>query len=59
MSTIHVLPIGDLIEHEDVGTDCVCGPTERPVKAADGSVGWVVVHNSLDGRELKEEDYRG
>lgn len=56
MSTVHVMPINDPIEHEDAGTDCVCGPEERPVEHEDGSVGWVVVHNSLDGRELTEED---
>ncbi len=59
MSTIHVLPIGDLIEHEATGTGCVCGPRERPVEGEDGSIGWVVVHSSLDGRELTEEDHRG
>jgi hypothetical protein len=59
MSTVHVLPINDLIVHDDIGTGCVCGPKERPVKRDDGSVGWVVVHNSLDGRELHEEDREG
>lgn len=38
----------------DVSEDCVCGPTVEPVKRDDGSVGWVVVHHSLDGRELSE-----
>lgn len=56
MSTVHVEPIDDLIEHDTSGTPCVCGPQERPVKADDGSVGWVIVHNSLDGRERYEED---
>lgn len=55
---MHVLPIDDLIEHEDTGTECPCGPTERPVKDDNGSVGWVVVHHSLDGRELSEPDYK-
>jgi hypothetical protein len=59
MTTLHVLPIDDLIEHEDVGAGCICGPKERPVKADDGAVNWVVVHNSLDGRELHEGDYTG
>lgn len=54
MTTMHVLPIDDLIEHEDAGTSCVCGPIERPVKADDGAINWVVVHNSLDGREKEE-----
>ncbi|MFJ6729352.1 hypothetical protein ACIQPQ_31070 [Streptomyces sp. NPDC091281] len=56
MTTMHVEPVGDLIEHDTSGNPCVCGPTERPVKREDGSVGWVVVHNSLDGRELHETD---
>jgi hypothetical protein len=49
---LHVSPIGDLVEH-DTSTaepDCVCGPRTKPVKRADGSMGWVLVHNSLDGR---------
>jgi hypothetical protein len=54
--TVHVEPINDLIEHDTSGQPCVCGPKERPVKRDDGSVGWVVVHNSLDGRERYEED---
>lgn len=56
MTTMHVEPINDLIEHDTSGTPCICGPTERPVKRDDGSIGWVVVHNSLDGRELHETD---
>lgn len=53
-NVVHVLPVGDLIEHEDVGDDCPCGPTTEPVKRDDGSIGWVVVHHSLDGRERGE-----
>lgn len=49
----HVMPLADLVEHED-SEDCVCGPTPNPVKREDGSVGWVHVHHSLDGRELRE-----
>jgi hypothetical protein len=56
VSTIHVEPINDLIEHDTTGAPCVCGPKERPVKHDDGSVGWVVTHNSLDGRELLQTD---
>ena len=52
--TVHVLPIGDLIEHEDQGDDCPCGPTTEPVPAADGSMGWLITHHSLDGREQHE-----
>lgn len=53
MTTLHVTPIGDLVDH-DTSTaepDCVCGPEVRPVTQDDGSVGWLLVHHSLDGRE--------
>lgn len=49
---------GDLVEHE-LTENCVCGPTALPVKdETDGSVGWVYVHHSLDGRELAERGER-
>ncbi|MGW3821812.1 hypothetical protein ACWEAF_05755 [Streptomyces sp. NPDC005071] len=50
MADLHVVPIGDLVEHDTVG-ECVCVPTDRLVKADDGSIGWIAVHHSLDGRE--------
>lgn len=49
--TRHVVPIADLVEHEDV--DCVCGPTTEPVFREDGSNAWLVTHHSLDGREAR------
>jgi len=49
----HVLPVGDVIEH-DRSDECVCGTTTRPVERDDGSIGWLIVHNSLDGREATE-----
>lgn len=45
MAKAHVVPCGDLIEH-DSDDDCVCGPD---LKFCDG--GYIVVHHSLDGRE--------
>lgn len=54
--TVHVLPIGDLIEHQDTGQDCPCGPTVEAVFADDGSNGWLIMHHSLDGRERAEVD---
>lgn len=54
---VHVTPeVGsDHIEH-DLSEDCVCGPTTEPVKREeDGSVGYVIVHHSLDGREAQEQ----
>ena len=52
-NTLHVSPVGDLIDH-DTDDDCPCGPRTEPVRREDGSMGWVVVHHSLDGRESGE-----
>lgn len=49
MTTIHVEPVNDLIEHED--KDCICGPDVEAVFRDDGSNGWLITHHSLDGRE--------
>ncbi|MDF2045135.1 hypothetical protein P2P98_03095 [Microbacterium sp. Kw_RZR3] len=56
---VHVSPIGDLIEHDTNGGECPCGPTAKPVERADGSMGWIILHHSLDGREYTERDYTG
>lgn len=55
MSTgdIHVMPVGDLIEHDD-NEDCFCGPTTEPVAREDGSFGWMHTHHSIDNRETHE-----
>lgn len=49
MSVVHVLPINDLLEHEEEGDDCPCGPAVEFVEG-----GQVIVHHSLDGREASE-----
>lgn len=49
---VHVVPVGDLIEHE--AADCICGPLTEAVFRDDGSNGWLTVHHSLDGREATE-----
>ncbi|MET7975731.1 hypothetical protein ABZW44_22350 [Streptomyces mirabilis] len=52
-NVLHVTPQRDLVDH-DTSTaepDCVCGPEVRPVTQDDGSMGWLLVHHSLDGRE--------
>lgn len=54
---VHVLPVDDLIDHQE-NDECPCGPRSEPVVRADGSVGWSVVHHSLDGRERAEGLYR-
>lgn len=35
--------------------DCPCGPEVQPVEREDGSIGWVYLHNALDGRDLEEQ----
>jgi hypothetical protein len=49
MSEQHVVPVNDLVDHEV--EDCICGPRTECVERPDGSIGFVVVHHSLDGRE--------
>jgi hypothetical protein len=55
-NTLHVTPIGDLVDHDTSTTeaDCVCGPEVRPADQDDGSIGRLLVHHSLDGREQTE-----
>lgn len=53
--TYHVRPVNDLIEHDTTSDDCICGPAFELVPTDHGDA-WLVVHNSLDGRELGEED---
>jgi hypothetical protein len=53
-STVHCYPVGDLVDHDTDGDECICGPTTEPVERDDGSIGWLVVHHSLDGREQRE-----
>ena len=48
MNEQHVLPVADLIAHEET-EDCPCGPKVTFVTG-----GKVVTHNSLDGREFGE-----
>jgi hypothetical protein len=50
---VHVWPRGDLIEHDadDDDAGCLCGPTVEPVPRPDGSIGWLIIHHALDGRE--------
>ena len=57
--SIHVLPIDDVVVHDEVGTDCICGPDVEwadPETGETYSDGPIVVHHSLDGRERFEDD---
>lgn len=52
---LHVVPVGDVVEHTSED-DCVCGPTAKLIKGQDGSTQWIMIHHSLDGREIEEPD---
>lgn len=53
---LHVVPVDDLIDHDSSTDepDCICGPEVEPVERDDGSIRWLIVHHSLDGRERFE-----
>lgn len=53
MSTVHVVPVADIVEHMTT-EDCLCGPTPELVRTDQGGDGWLYVHHSLDGRENNE-----
>ena len=47
----HVYPKEDIFLHDITSLECLCGPK---VEWVDGA--YVVVHNSMDGREGREAD---
>ena len=53
-NVMHVYPVNDLIDHETTGDNCACGPRTQPEPRDDGTIGWLIVHHSLDGRERNE-----
>lgn len=56
MSTLHVVPVNDLVEHDTTTDqpDCICGPQTQLTPRADGSDGWILIHAALDNRETGE-----
>ena len=51
---IHVMPVGDLREHEE-SDGCPCGPDVRWGDEDGPFDECVVIHRSWDGREVVEE----
>lgn len=51
----HFVPASDVVEHT-LTDECICGPRSEAIRRADGSFGWIAVHNSIDGREFSEPD---
>lgn len=49
MTTFHVIPVDDLVEHE-TDDNCPCNPIQEAVVRDDGSINWVASHNAKDGR---------
>jgi hypothetical protein len=47
---LHIVPKDDLIHHEMEGENCPCGPRIEHTTS-----GKLVIHSSLDGRELTEQ----
>ena len=45
----HVLPINDIKSHQEESS-CICSPTVEIVESGD----MLIIHNSFDGRENKE-----
>ncbi len=45
MTTVHVYPMKDSINHATDGSECACNPIIEPVMREDGSNGWLVRHN--------------
>lgn len=58
MPVLHVTPVGDAVHHDTATSepDCICGPRVQAVRHDDGSIGWLLVHSSLDGRERRERE---
>lgn len=53
MDNWHVTPVNDLKEHEE-SKYCWCHPKSE--RQSNGN--WVIVHNAMDGRELKENNIK-
>lgn len=53
VGVLHVVPVGDAVQYTS-DNDCVCGPTVKPITNEDGSAQWLMIHHSLDGREIDE-----
>lgn len=51
---VHVVPQNDLRDHDCKRMECWCSPTL--IDEIDG--GYIVVHNSMDGREKFENNER-
>lgn len=43
-TAVHVVPVGDDIEHDTYSGTCACGAETTRIAAADGSVGTFTVH---------------
>lgn len=54
MATAHILPLADLVAHED-DVCCICGPDVEYMIGPEGAFAKLIVHHSLDGRELHEQ----
>lgn len=51
-TVLHVSPLNDLVAHDTVSGHCVCGPALEEAPTGTGTAGLLIIHRSLDGREL-------
>lgn len=51
-ATYHVVPVDDLMEHEERSDACVCGPHVEFFPS-----GWIVIHHALDGRHASDRGW--
>lgn len=53
VGVVHIVPLDDIKQHDDVGFECECRPLFEKVK---GTTYGILKHNSFDGREYAEQD---
>jgi hypothetical protein len=48
---IFIVPLNDIVLHEESSINCVCGPKLDVLEHPNGDVTHLITHISLDGRE--------
>jgi hypothetical protein len=49
---VHIDAQADVVAHDTDSLGCTCGPTVRPFRRDDGTLGWHVIHYHLAAPEL-------
>lgn len=56
--TYHIYPLDDLKPHVIDGQPCPCNPLVETISRGGVITGWMITHNSFDGREAYETGQR-